>query len=109
MPMLRSNFPMAETSTIVLPLNCDSHDGRFATLRAVVDHYDSFLATGLSDDEKNDRRVSEDPLRMKICNAKLRRRNDESPQAIARASSVGLDGLHPAQSDHQRRVEAPGR
>ena len=28
------------------------HDGRFATLRAVVDHYDRFLGTGLSDDEK---------------------------------------------------------
>jgi hypothetical protein len=30
------------------------HDGRFPTLRAVVDHYDDWLKTGLSDDEKND-------------------------------------------------------
>jgi hypothetical protein len=30
------------------------HDGRFATLRAVVDHYDTFFALGLSDQEKND-------------------------------------------------------
>jgi hypothetical protein len=30
------------------------HDGRFPTLRAVVDHYDDFLGTGLTDDEKND-------------------------------------------------------
>jgi len=30
------------------------HDGRFATLRAVVDHYDSFLGTALAEDEKND-------------------------------------------------------
>ncbi len=30
------------------------HDGRFATLRAVVDHYDSLLKTGLTDDEKSD-------------------------------------------------------
>jgi hypothetical protein len=30
------------------------HDGRFSTLRAVVDHYDGFLKTGLSEDEKND-------------------------------------------------------
>jgi hypothetical protein len=30
------------------------HDGRFPTLRAVVDHYDDWLKTGLTDDEKND-------------------------------------------------------
>src|SRR5262249_15729898 len=30
------------------------HDGRFATLRDVVDHYDSFMALGLSDGEKAD-------------------------------------------------------
>jgi hypothetical protein len=30
------------------------HDGRFATLRAVIDHYDEFLNTGLTEDEKND-------------------------------------------------------
>jgi len=30
------------------------HDGRFPTLRTVVDHYDEFLKTGLSDTEKND-------------------------------------------------------
>jgi hypothetical protein len=30
------------------------HDGRFPTLRAVVDHYDGFLKTGLTEDEKND-------------------------------------------------------
>jgi len=30
------------------------HDGRFATLRAVVDHYDSHLQLGLSDGEEND-------------------------------------------------------
>ncbi len=30
------------------------HDGRFATLRDVVDHYDSFLGLGLGDGEKND-------------------------------------------------------
>jgi mono/diheme cytochrome c family protein len=30
------------------------HDGRFATLRAVVDHYDAFLGLGLSDREKDD-------------------------------------------------------
>ena len=30
------------------------HDGRFSTLRAVVDHYDHLLGTGLSADEKND-------------------------------------------------------
>jgi cytochrome c peroxidase len=30
------------------------HDGRFATLRDVVDHYDSFLGTALAEDEKND-------------------------------------------------------
>jgi hypothetical protein len=30
------------------------HDGRFATLREVVDHYDSFLKLGLSDSEKAD-------------------------------------------------------
>ena len=29
------------------------HDGRFSSLRAVVDHYDSFLHLGLSDDEKH--------------------------------------------------------
>jgi len=30
------------------------HDGRFATLRAVVDHYDSFQGLGLSDSEKRE-------------------------------------------------------
>ncbi|MFL6648628.1 MAG: hypothetical protein ACJ8KO_11770 [Sulfurifustaceae bacterium] len=30
------------------------HDGRFATLRDVVNHYDDLLALGLSDQEKND-------------------------------------------------------
>jgi hypothetical protein len=30
------------------------HDGRFPDLRAVVDHYDTLLHTGLSDDEKSD-------------------------------------------------------
>jgi cytochrome c peroxidase len=30
------------------------HDGRFPTLRAVVDHYDAFLGLGLSDSEKHD-------------------------------------------------------
>jgi hypothetical protein len=30
------------------------HDGRFATLRAVVDHYDAFQTLGLSDAEKRD-------------------------------------------------------
>jgi hypothetical protein len=30
------------------------HDGRFATLRDVVDHYDSFFGLGLGDGEKND-------------------------------------------------------
>lgn len=28
------------------------HDGRFATLREVVDHYDTFKKLGLTDDEK---------------------------------------------------------
>jgi mono/diheme cytochrome c family protein len=30
------------------------HDGRFATLREVVDHYDSFRGLGLTEQEKND-------------------------------------------------------
>jgi mono/diheme cytochrome c family protein len=30
------------------------HDGRFPDLRAVIDHYDEVLKTGLSDDEKSD-------------------------------------------------------
>jgi Di-haem oxidoreductase, putative peroxidase len=30
------------------------HDGRFATLEAVVDHYDHLFQTGLSQDDKND-------------------------------------------------------
>jgi hypothetical protein len=30
------------------------HDGRFATLRDVVEHYDTFFGLGLSDSEKND-------------------------------------------------------
>jgi cytochrome c peroxidase len=30
------------------------HDGRFPDLRSVIDHYDSHLKTGLSDDEKSD-------------------------------------------------------
>jgi len=30
------------------------HDGRFATLRAVIDHYDTFFGLALSDREKND-------------------------------------------------------
>ncbi len=30
------------------------HDGRFPTLRAVIDHYDGFLGLGLSDQEKGD-------------------------------------------------------
>ena len=30
------------------------HDGRFATLQAVVDHYDNFFKTGLTPEEKND-------------------------------------------------------
>jgi hypothetical protein len=30
------------------------HDGRFATLQAVVDHYDSLLNTGLTDTEKSE-------------------------------------------------------
>jgi cytochrome c peroxidase len=30
------------------------HDGRFATLNDVVNHYDSFRGLGLSDDEKAD-------------------------------------------------------
>ncbi len=30
------------------------HDGRFPTLRAVVDHYDDLLRTGLSDEEKTE-------------------------------------------------------
>jgi len=29
-------------------------DGRFATLRSVVDHYDKFLKSGLTEAEKND-------------------------------------------------------
>ena len=29
------------------------HDGRFSSLRAVVDHYDAFLHLGLNDDEKH--------------------------------------------------------
>ena len=29
------------------------HDGRFATLQAVVEHYDAFLKTNLTDEEKN--------------------------------------------------------
>ena len=30
------------------------HDGRFANLQAVVEHYDSFLKLSLSDEQKND-------------------------------------------------------
>ena len=30
------------------------HDGRFATIRDVVNHYDSCLSLGLADDEKAD-------------------------------------------------------
>jgi len=30
------------------------HDGRFPTLRAVVDHYDRVFNTGLTEDQKND-------------------------------------------------------
>jgi cytochrome c peroxidase len=30
------------------------HDGRFATLRDVVNHYDGFLSLGLTEQEKND-------------------------------------------------------
>jgi len=30
------------------------HDGRFAPVRAVIDHYDGFLKTGLTEVEKND-------------------------------------------------------
>jgi cytochrome c peroxidase len=30
------------------------HDGRFATLKEVIDHYDGFLALGMSEAEKND-------------------------------------------------------
>jgi cytochrome c peroxidase len=30
------------------------HDGRFATLQAVVDHYDNLFQIGLAQDEKND-------------------------------------------------------
>ena len=30
------------------------HDGRFPTLRDVVDHYDKFFKAGLSDTEKDD-------------------------------------------------------
>jgi cytochrome c peroxidase len=30
------------------------HDGRFATYREVVDHYDGFLNTGLTEPEKSD-------------------------------------------------------
>jgi hypothetical protein len=30
------------------------HDGRFATLRDVIDHYDQFFALGLNDGEKED-------------------------------------------------------
>ncbi|MDP9263746.1 MAG: c-type cytochrome, partial [Acidobacteriota bacterium] len=30
------------------------HDGRFATLRDVVDHYDSFFKLGLTEQEKTD-------------------------------------------------------
>jgi hypothetical protein len=30
------------------------HDGRFPDLRSVVDHYDTLLQTGLSEDEKSD-------------------------------------------------------
>jgi cytochrome c peroxidase len=30
------------------------HDGRFATLRDVVDHYDQFFKLGLSEQEKKD-------------------------------------------------------
>jgi cytochrome c peroxidase len=30
------------------------HDGRFATLQAVVDHYDNLFQTGLSSEEKTD-------------------------------------------------------
>ena len=30
------------------------HDGRFPTIRAVIDHYDDFLKTGLTEEEKND-------------------------------------------------------
>jgi cytochrome c peroxidase len=30
------------------------HDGQFATLRAVVDHYDTLLALGLTDQQKRE-------------------------------------------------------
>ena len=30
------------------------HDGRFAALRDVVDHYDAFFHLGLTEQEKND-------------------------------------------------------
>ena len=30
------------------------HDGRFATLRDVVNHYDAFFSLGLTEPEKND-------------------------------------------------------
>ncbi|HXR99959.1 MAG TPA: hypothetical protein VN724_05300, partial [Pyrinomonadaceae bacterium] len=30
------------------------HDGRFSTLREVVEHYNSFLGTNLSDQQKSD-------------------------------------------------------
>jgi cytochrome c peroxidase len=30
------------------------HDGRFATLRDVVNHYDQFFKLGLTDEEKSD-------------------------------------------------------
>jgi cytochrome c peroxidase len=30
------------------------HDGRFATLRDVVNHYDGFFRLGLTEQEKND-------------------------------------------------------
>jgi cytochrome c peroxidase len=30
------------------------HDGRFATLQDVVNHYDQFFALGLTDQQKND-------------------------------------------------------
>ena len=30
------------------------HDGRFATLRDVVEHYDKFFKSGLTEAEKND-------------------------------------------------------
>jgi len=51
MPNLDTSSALVETAAKCLATD---HDGRFATVRDVIEHYDKFLRLSLSEAEKTD-------------------------------------------------------